>query len=295
MSHLKTDKKELTTDGNARTSFKVTSIDAEAETIKVMFYVEGYFGEYSAAYIAFQGIKDNSYLMNGHINEVYEWDYDIPFGGVIPYTVNNYSQGSYHVEIDYDFSGTISWDNQGLGYVNGTINFSNVNARIIATSAEVIYTEHYGETGSNKIVYSFGIFDGTQTVTVHPIPKDFLFTGLTSKSDEISICYFDKGADFDFVDIKSSGGYFVESSDLDIHDGFECSFSSRMDVPLVLSGFECRLGSQTLTYFRFKDTTNTFIPRYTYRENQARDRFVVDEDSIHVETTQTINITKRSD
>jgi len=292
--HLKTNKKELLTDSEGCASFKVTSIDGETETIKVMFYVEGVYGEYADAHITFTGEEDEVlYQMNGHIHEVYHWEYVVPDGGIFQTAIKNNEKGVTHIEIDYDFSGTISWDDIGFGSINGTVSYNNISATIQSNEAMIEYdivASDGSVLGSGKA--STELFSGG-SVSTFPGPKNVPFNGLTSEADSANLCYFEDAASYQLIDIVSSGSIISNNSiNGGGEDSFETGFSSYASDPILLNGFECKTGSQTFTVQSFKDSTGSRIPRYASGGTEIEFFYQLDPESVSVETTQTINITK---
>lgn len=235
-THLMTNMKEFYTNNDGKALFRVTSLDGESETVKVMFYVEGVFGEYSDAYIEFKGKDDENHKLTGTVKNIVEYEYNY---------VRNSSEGSrgkIKIVLEYKIEGTISWSSEST--VKGIISYSDISLTIESTP-------------SSGIVSYQPYIDPKVTINSVPTTK---FSGIVSSF--LSSSSLDDYTGYeDVIEIASAitSGYYETASG---GDSFGCDVTCYLKAPL-LDNFEFRTGTQTCTVDWNKDGIIEHINRYS--------------------------------
>ena len=150
--HLSVNKTTLVTNASGRTSFTVTAIDEMPESIKVMFYVAGNWGEYAASYISF----NEGHIITGHVEEEYSFEYTDSNAASQGATIVNY--GLFDITVSYDIEGTFNGEFEGaLNITNVMLTFNNREYHHYGYSEEVGrvdgYANIFGPT-SNPVTYN---------------------------------------------------------------------------------------------------------------------------------------------
>ena len=151
LKHFSTDVKELTTDQNGQGSFVATALSEGTENVKVMFYVSGYFGQYSASYIKLKCGGD--YTITGHVSETISGTFkggpEYETGGMTCTQI-----GSFNFIVEYGFVGSIDLKEdgtyKGLLQINtAVVSFGGTDAIHYysgdGSSAELFFTMFYEE------------------------------------------------------------------------------------------------------------------------------------------------------
>lgn len=147
LKNFTVDKTELCTDGSGHASFSVTAKSQGSDTIKVMFYVEGVFGEYASQFITFScGLS--SYSFTGHITETESFIIEPeskPYADMISIKEN----GSFIVTVEYDIEGHF---NLTKDKITGTMSFKNIKATFDSNSYDFI--DLYSEDEPFEVIYN---------------------------------------------------------------------------------------------------------------------------------------------
>ena len=155
LKHFSTDVKELTTDQYGTGTFTVTALSEGTENVKVMFYVEGYFGQYSANYIKVKCGGD--YTITGHVSQTISGT----FNGAPDFEKDGMTCtqiGSYYLTLEYDVVGAIDLKDDGT--YQGVIQFVNATASFGGTEAV-----HYWADEDGSVEIRFTMFDD-ETFTI---------------------------------------------------------------------------------------------------------------------------------
>ena len=312
LKHLKTNKDSLTTNSSGRTSFEVTSLDGNAETIKVMFYVSGPWGEYSASFISFAKKSDKSYNFTGHIVNEASYDYRLLVddeGTTYQDDDNNLTlkvernmAGKIDIRLEYDISGIITWTDKYS--FEGVVSYSNVSVSINSSKAEAKQSSHtetiyhnpdYSSITHNTQYTEYFAFEDGGKATINTL-NQVGFSG--SDVFGMSFIFYDDDVELpNLVDYKATGhsSYkytFYRELNGDVtetinegDDAFDCEMSFTCG-PALMGGFEQKEGTQTLV-----EEGN--LKNSMYIDNPYDlERYIV-EDSIQAKTTQTLTLTKR--
>ena len=233
----------LITNSEGKASFTVTCINEEPEVVKIMFYVEGAFGEYSDAYVTF---NNSGYVISGHISE----EMDIIMkpntaasaaqGGSITITQN----ATFKLKVEYDFEGIIKEEESGA--LNGTINLSNSTISFSSDPAKAAITV---EGGSGTGLYQH--FRTPSSIT--PYTPSYSFTA--SNIDGVCKTYAN-GDSTNIISFAGSGNTHVSvtvgpfSSEEDYGNTYVINIMNSGSLPLY---FDLELGTKTYNSTSFKD------------------------------------------
>lgn len=231
--HLSVNKTTLVTNSSGRTSFRVTAIDEMPESIKVMFYVEGNWGEYAASYIAFN--KSGIY---GHIKEEKHLTYKIPLDESNAHTL--VQAGSFDIVVEYDFEVELN--------ENNTANVSFTNASASFTSQGNIMHKDY--SGGDSVTITYDVFKNIDSVT----PADISFIASASVSE--GVCSLSTSDKSTIATINGNGHVHVSSvSQGTTHNSSEpdtfVATIANSSTPIL--DFELEEGSDTIETTTFKD------------------------------------------
>ena len=143
LKHFSTDVDELTTNASGRGEFQITALEEGVEFIKVMFYVEGYFGEYSANFLKVKCGGD--FTISGHIEQTWSgsFRYSDIMQEALDEAVSLTSVGSFTITTKYEFKGMLDLGEDGTT-CSGMIEFFNLELEFSCTDA--VY-EGWGDDG----------------------------------------------------------------------------------------------------------------------------------------------------
>ena len=111
LSHLKVDKTELTTNENGVDTFRVTSKDGKGETIKVIFDVEGEYGQHAEGSITFYEEDEEptfEFTVTMHEEDHVLCGTSPDNNDTTGESTASYYQGYVTITLDYSFTGTIT-------------------------------------------------------------------------------------------------------------------------------------------------------------------------------------------
>ena len=170
LKHFSTDVDELTTNASGRGEFEITALEEGVEFIKVMFYVEGYFGEYSAGFLKVKCGGD--FTISGHIEQ--SWSGTFQYSEIPETYVNEAlsltNTGSFSITVTYDFKGMIDLGEKGA--CSGMIEFFNLKLEFNCSAAVYEGWGPEGEYGRIRLTYpddefisiAFGAYSFSGTV-----------------------------------------------------------------------------------------------------------------------------------
>ena len=143
LKHFSTDVDELTTNASGRGEFQITALEEGVEFIKVMFYVEGYFGEYSANFLKVKCGGD--FTITGHIEQTWSgsFRYSDFMEEALDEAVALTSLGSFTITTKYEFKGMLDLGEDGTT-CSGMIEFFNLELEFSCSDA--VY-EGWGDDG----------------------------------------------------------------------------------------------------------------------------------------------------
>ena len=228
--HLSVNKTTLVTNSSGRTSFRVTAIDEMPESIKVIFYLEGNWGEYAASYIVF----NEGHTISGHIEEEYSFEYTDSNAASQGATIVNY--GLFDITVSYDIEGTFNGEFEGtLNVTNVTVTFSNREYHHYGYSEEVGRVDGYVD-----------IFRATSTITSNS--PSFTLSG----SSDGATCTLTNSASSNLASV--SGAFYSRTtysggdSEMPLTSGtITVASSVNMILPFTLEPGEQTLQENTLT------------------------------------------------
>lgn len=143
LKHFSTDVDELTTNASGRGEFQITALEEGVEFIKVMFYVEGYFGEYSANFLKVKCGGD--FTISGQIEQT--WSGSFRYSDFMEEALNEAvaltSLGSFTITTKYEFKGMLDLGEDGTT-CSGMIEFFNLELEFSCSDA--VY-EGWGDDG----------------------------------------------------------------------------------------------------------------------------------------------------
>ena len=247
--HLRTSTDHLITDEGGNASFTVTSLDGEAEMVKIMFYIEGVFGEYADAYVAFNA---SGYDISGHIKEIKQFSY-VPnppsdLGIVTTQT------GTLDLVFEYDFTGKVKEDENNLA---GSINLTNFTASVASSKPWKGEAHDDGDSA----YYTFGIYDNVSSV----LPANTTFSISGSKTADNKCTLSVVGISQDIAVINGSGTFsslIYSGSSLEFDDSQDHTFALTIGSGAnALLEFLVEEGTQESTSGSFKDT---YSEKYYY-------------------------------
>lgn len=227
LQHFAYNKKEITTDLSGKASFTVTAIDEGTESLKVMFYVPGVFGEYASQFMQF---TCGGYQISGHIVEEYKFSF---FASGTD-NLSHDTAGTATLTFEYDFAGTIEESNVGL------VQFNNATAKISGTPAIESSVSSEGKTRTAR--YDF--FQSVENVT--STSPTFNFNA--SVSDDNVCTMTASGNPNNIMTVSGSGTMGSEGMFIDV--ALTLSLTSKS---LLLLPFSLERGSQTLESSALKD------------------------------------------
>ena len=210
--HLTTDVDKLTTNSEGRASFRVTSLDGEPEVVKVMFYVEGYFGEYADAYVTF---NNGGYSITGHVSETLQFNYNAKIMEGSPTTRET---GTFDLKVDYDLDGVFEVKDETKEVV-GSITYKNITATLQTTRCHDYYHYDLGGDYSLTINIAYHLFAthsiGQTSDVTFPLSGSYDETNSTvnlnysgaSEILKITGTVTGYGGTGDFVDLEGAGTY----------------------------------------------------------------------------------------
>ena len=314
LSHLKVDKKELTTNENGVDTFRVTSKDGKEETITVIFDVAGEYGQHAEGTIFFGEDKPGKYSFSGSIKQEVTGDYcwsetsrtrGDGNGGTITDTID---KGMLTVTIEYPIEGTITFD--GERTCEGDFKMGPVQVKLNVTKAKWDYVLDH-PFDSNKYMYyehnvtTVSLFE-SQNITINEVPE-IDFYGMKYTDQEIGehqwvFNYGYKVLDFDirgtFIKIEGTGYYdyvsdshiytdrvpgrepYEDTSHNENHEDFSLLYT--FGYPSPLANIEDREGTQVLNL-------DNLIMEDWLRDDSDRN---VIPDCEKRTTTQTITLTR---
>ena len=169
LKHFSVDAKELTTNGSGQATFTATALNEGTENVKVMFYVAGYFGQYSASYIKLKCGGD--FTISGHISQTISGTFkggpEYETGGMTCTQI-----GSYNLKVEYDVEGAIDVNEDGT--YKGLLQFTNPSVTFGGTDAI-----HYYSDGDSFAELYFTMYD--EEVITAPTMKAISFTANVSE------------------------------------------------------------------------------------------------------------------
>lgn len=250
----------LTTNAEGKASFTVTCINEEPETIKILFHVEGPFGETSDAYVAF---NNAGYLISGHISE----EMDVVYSSVNANSnlvVTQY--GTFKLKVEYDFEGSLKEEEDGT--LNGTVSFTNPTMSLNTTPMKSSITagsasgtglyDHFNavtSTTPHTPSYSFAVsnIDGLCKTSANGDASNIIsFAGTGYTNVKVPIGPIDDTYDNTYsIDIRNSGTLLL---DFELTPGTK-EYSSTSFKDLMHGVWECEgeVGTfENLTELDFK-------------------------------------------
>ena len=143
LKHFSTDVDELTTNASGRGEFQITALEEGVEFIKVMFYVEGYFGEYSANFLKVKCGGD--FTISGQIEQTWSgsFRYSDFMEEALDEAVALTSLGSFTITTKYEFKGMLDLGEDGTT-CSGMIEFFNLELEF--SGSDAVY-EGWGPDG----------------------------------------------------------------------------------------------------------------------------------------------------
>ena len=143
LKHFSTDVDELTTNASGRGEFQITALEEGVEFIKVMFYVEGYFGEYSANFLKVKCGGD--FTISGHIEQTWSgsFRYSDFMEEALEEAVALTEEGRFTITTKYEFKGMLDLGEDGTT-CSGMIEFFNLELEF--SGSDAVY-EGWGDDG----------------------------------------------------------------------------------------------------------------------------------------------------
>ena len=259
LNHLKVDKTELNTNESGYDSFKVTSKDGKDETIKIVFNVDGEYGEHAEGSVSFGENDAKNLSFSGHIHE--EFYFEVEMGSAnassgvpeVTITVNRHEIGKTSVSIDYDFEGKMSFVDDTT--FEGIISYKNITVNLTSTMAVHDQTTTY-YYGSFTDMAEFEWFRNTTYTSKNIVNAPF--SGIYYNNSNLSFS-FDESVDrIGFVSITGQGYWHTKQISPDDTDEEEATFVSKYDfvcgAPFYSRGVELKKGTQTSTVEDAKDS-----------------------------------------
>ena len=281
LKHLKPSVKEFYTDENGIYQFKVRSLDGETETIKVMFYVEGTFGEYAAGYAEIGKKTQKVYNVTGHISYRMAGEYYLPITSIYTITDSASFNGTIAASVDFDIEGTITWDE--WGNFEGELGYSAGTASVSSSPAEVSYTEvlvSYPESYVNHVTERYQIFSDNPSCTTAPLAKKH-YVGMLS--DYYTYSAFEEPTFHELFDFESYGSYYAADSNDSSSATFQCSYGETTSIIFFMDTFKLQTGTQTFVVDNALIGSMSVETRYDIAKYQNITRTI----------TQTITITEQ--
>ncbi|MCR5309500.1 MAG: hypothetical protein K6E21_05275 [Bacilli bacterium] len=294
LSHLKVDKTELTTNENGVDTFRVTSKDGKGEAIKVIFDVEGEYGQHAEGSITFYEEDEEptfELIIVMHEEDHILCGYGPESNDTSGHEQTTYTQGYVTVTLDYTFTGTIT--RKSYGSIEGRITMSDVGVNVDSAPSGYTSISDYpldseGKSSYERKVEKSDYFMNPQ-VTVNKIPHN-------------SGCFYSKTSDvffYDFVptvetrifvQIVAEGNkhfdYYSHSIDTkynsDVETSYdrdtplECEWRREHEVPFA--GFELLEGTQEVVVDALPGVSN-----FSFEGREGKQT---------LKTTQTVTLTR---
>lgn len=314
LEHLYTNKDELTTNGQGKAMFVVTSRDGKAETIEVLFLVGGYFGTSVSNYISFAEKTKKTFEFTGHISQELSFEYwvldpdahgETQTGTLDSYTltIDENTPGKLSVKVDYDMNGIISFENRYS--FAGIISYSNVSISANGNAAKgqttSVYIADYHDGQGNPIHQEehktrrleYQLFQGGGQATINPLNQvgfsgsDVLGLTFISYDDAVNLPTFItyEGTGYEYASYKVKTVLNSSSSEsFDEGDAtFNCKYNFNYGPALI--GVEQKAGTQTITKDNYLKSSGFFLEPYD-------PDCYIDKESAKGSTTQTLTLTK---
>ena len=214
-AHFSVNKSSLVTDSEGAGGFVVTALEEDkAETITVSFDVIGDFGTHAEGNITF---NSEGITISGHIEEQKTISYSAREVSDLDTVVNQV--GSVSIELEYDFSGKVSEEEDSI---SGEISISNVSLRV--TSEHLLFDFYYNGTltAENDVDY----FDQKNDPTTYT--PEVSFVAVKNNDYEISVL----GTSFDPIAIMTGNILIKQTSRLPTSNGKVTVYNS---LPFTIS------------------------------------------------------------
>ena len=295
LSHIKVDKTELTTNENGVDTFRVTSKDGKGEIIKVIFDVEGEYGQHAEGSITFYEEDEEptfEFTVTMHEEDHVLCGTSPDNNDTTGESTASYYQGYVTITLDYSFTGTIT--KKSYGAIEGVMTMSDVVVDVDSApsgSEEIVNHPldsdgyaYYGQTTTQTNYFS------NPQVVVNKTPSNIKFF----YGEYADVFYYDYDKNFVtgdiFVKVVANGNTSTNQYshtidrkydyDEEIRNNwdtnFDCEWRRKHEVPFV--GFKLVEGTQEIIIDALSGISDFFF--------DGRD------EERETKTTQTVVLTK---
>ncbi len=242
LKHFSTSVDELVTDDNGMGTFDITANEEGVEFIKVMFYVEGYFGNYAANFLKVKCGGD--FTISGHIEQkisgTFTFSETIEQELFPDFALTN--AGSFSFTIGYDFKGMLDLNDDDT--CSGMIYFTNMEVECTGTDAVYEAWDPDGGYGRLKCTYydedfisvAFGSYSFTGTLdevnSCNIVTQQTSVLGLSCYWENINE-YISGGGEHLELDLPTFGIFILQNKanlllEFDLEEGVDYANSSSL-------------------------------------------------------------------
>ena len=279
---LSVDKDILHTDATGHDSFTVTSTNGKTGSLKIMFYVQGIYGEYASCYAKFYGGGETVYCMKGTIKEEHHHIYNIDEAFSEGNSRRTVSPGSMHITVEYNFEGTITWPEDEYSF-EGTIAYKGGSISVTSSKAES-HWRYNGEGGSSFNDEEYRIFETVDVAEFVPTASFRFEGGYALGFGYCTISEDDRDLLPEYIAILKGLDRYTEDDDYGHYEEQnDCEYQILMGGP-ILYNIENKKGTQVSESETFKDWTLCAGASNPYYHRRPV------EESCYEKTTQTMTL-----